>query len=280
MILELAKGDAYGAGFEFASDRKIRKYNNLTSYHNHQLDDLHAGQYTDDTQMSLAIAELMIDHTEWTFTNIADKFVEAFKRDPRKGYAKGFYKFLESVEDGEEFMEKIQPDSERNGAAMRSAPLGFVENINDLKAMAEIQACTTHNTEIGVESSIAIALAAHYFIYDIGKKSHLTDFVQDHTCINWVDNWNYPVACCGEETVNAVLTVLKECNSLRDILTKSVAFSGDVDTVAALGMAIASLSNEYNKGLPSFLYDNLENGEYGREYLKTIDKKLLQYEFH
>ena len=54
-----------------------------------------------------------------------------------------------------------------------------------------------------------------------------------------------------------------------------MAFSGDVDTVAAVGLGIANLSDEYEKSLPPFLYDDLESGVYGRDYLKEVGEKLL-----
>ena len=44
-------------------------------------------KYSDDTQMSLAIAELVIEEKDWTSQLIADKFVAVFKRDERFGYS-------------------------------------------------------------------------------------------------------------------------------------------------------------------------------------------------
>jgi hypothetical protein len=35
MLLELAIGDAYGAGFEFAADRIVREQNDLSCYVQH-----------------------------------------------------------------------------------------------------------------------------------------------------------------------------------------------------------------------------------------------------
>ncbi len=274
MLLHIGIGDAYGAGFEFSSRDKINKYNDLTTYCEHDLG-LPAGNYTDDTQMSLAISELLIDQVEWTRSAIADKFVECFKRDVRFGYSKGFQAFLTSVESGDEFLEKMRPDSTRNGAAMRSAPLGVVRDIPNLLAMSRLQAELTHDTEIGVKSSQAVALASHYFLYGCGPKSELTEFVSEHTKSNWLDNWSAPVACCGEETVNALLTVLKKCESLEDVLLQSVELGGDVDTVAAVGLGIASQSVEFSKELPEFLYTNLENEMYGRDYLAKVGRQLM-----
>ncbi|MBX2859064.1 MAG: ADP-ribosylglycohydrolase family protein [Cellvibrionaceae bacterium] len=273
MLLEIGMGDAYGAGFEFAPKEKVDAFNNLKAYRKPAFKIL-PGCYTDDTQMSLAIAELLLEKKEWTKLNIAEKFVECFKRDPRLGYAQGFYTLLKSASNGRELLKSIKPHSTRNGAAMRAVPLGYIQNIQELLEIAELQAATTHDTEIGRKSAQAVALSAHYFIYNVGKKDNLTEFVEHHTEFIWNSNWTAPVACCGQETVNALLTVLKKSASLKDILVNSVAFSGDVDTVAATGLGIGCCSKEYDTALPTFLYEDLEDGRFGKSYLKVIDTQL------
>ena len=128
MMLELAIGDAYGAGFEYAKKPFIREHNNLQNYYQHpKHKTLKPGSYTDDTQMSIAIAESLLEEEEWTPPIIANKFIEVFKRDEREGYAHNFYNFLKITKTGKEFLENIRPYSEKNGAAMRSVPLGYLE---------------------------------------------------------------------------------------------------------------------------------------------------------
>ncbi|AOT07765.1 ADP-ribosylglycohydrolase family protein [Pseudoalteromonas luteoviolacea] len=275
MLLEIAIGDAYGAGFEFASKEKVVNFNNLTAYHEHGLG-IAPGHYTDDTQMSLALAELIISSAPWDEYTITQKFIECFKRDKRLGYSKGFYAFLESINSADEFLAKIKPNSKANGAAMRSVPIGLFPNIEDVLSKAKLQAKLTHNTNIGINSSQAVALASHFFYYQIGPKQQLADFVQSHTEIEWDRQWQKEVACCGYETINALLTVLLNAKSYSELLIKSVAFGGDVDTVAACALGIASLSDEYVNDLPAFLYDELENKQYGKDYLIKLSSDLLE----
>ncbi len=135
MLKEIAIADAYGAGFEFSPQGKVRDGNNLSGYLAHDLYGFSA-KYTDDTQMSIAIAEFLIEGGAYEQGAIASKFHDCFKRDKRKGYSKGFYDLLSLVESGSELMEKIKPKSERNGAAMRSVPLGVLENKEQLMQIA------------------------------------------------------------------------------------------------------------------------------------------------
>ena len=125
MLIELAIGDAYGAGFEFVEQQTIELYNNLNGYIKHPHHDIGPGCYTDDTQMSLAVAEAIVSREPWTPELLATKFVAAFHRDRRFGYAGKFYDFLLQVQDGKEFLEKIHSASDKSGSAMRSAPLAF-----------------------------------------------------------------------------------------------------------------------------------------------------------
>ena len=170
MLLELAIGDAYGAGFEYVDRSIIKRFNNLKEYRKHQKYDIGDGRYTDDTQMSLAIAELLVEGVEWTPLNIANKFVEVFKRDPREGYAGRFYQFLQEVKTGEEFLQKMHPESDKSGAAMRACPIGFIPDIQEVIRHATIQAKLTHNTPLGINAAVAAALMSHYFIYNHGGK--------------------------------------------------------------------------------------------------------------
>ena len=60
MLLELAVGDAYGAGFEYVNKQLITQFNNLGRYVKHPRHSTRPGNYTDDTQMTLAIAEAIL----------------------------------------------------------------------------------------------------------------------------------------------------------------------------------------------------------------------------
>jgi len=233
-------------------------------------------KYTDDTQMAMAIAELLLEKQEWTKLDVANKFVEAFRRDVRKGYARRFYQLLKDVKSGEELLMRIIPKSERNGAAMRAYPLGILSSGTEILEKARLQASITHNTSKGILSAQAISLISHYFIHRIAKKAELVDYLSDMQRHNWIGNWKCKVAIDGIQTVEAVLTVLINENTLKDVLKASVDFGGDVDTVASIALAIASTSDMFEKNLPKFLFDELENFTYGRDYLTNLDRRFKE----
>ena len=224
--------------------------------------------------MSIGICELLLEEKEWTPLKIANKFVEVFKRDPRRGYAKRFYKFLMEIESGEELLRKIEPKSERNGAAMRSYSIGILGDENEIIERCDLQSSLTHKTEKALISAQAIALTNHFFIYDKGRKSELLDYLQDIQGVRWTGKWSGEVKVNAIETVEAVISLIISEDSLKEILRKSIEFSGDVDTVASLGLAIGKMSREINNDLPNWLYEELEEGKYGKGYLKELDERL------
>ena len=274
MIIEGAIGDTYGAGFEFAPGEKISQKNNLSQYEYHPQFLSIYKKYTDDTQMSVGIAELLVENVEWTQLNIADKFVEIFKRDPREGYGRRFYKLLNEIKSGSDLLERFHPKSDRNGAAMRAYPIGILPETSEILERTKIQAQVTHHTENAIISAQAVALMSHYFLYNLGAKENLVDYLSDIQQYKWNGKWSGRVEINAIQTVEAVLQVLIKGDKLSEMLVSSINFGGDVDTVASLSMAIASSSKFYVNDLPAWLYEELENDQFGRDYLINLDTKL------
>ncbi len=274
MLLELAVGDAYGAGFEYVDQDGIRTANDLTRFVKHPRHRLIPGHYTDDTQMSLAIAEAMLSGTPWTPQMLAQKFVEAFKRDPREGYAQGFYHFLRRVKDGEQFLAEIRPTSDKSGAAMRAAPIGLYPDIQQVIERATIQARLTHDTPDGINAAVAAALMSHYCYYRLGPKQSLGYFLEQHVPGEWSTPWHGKVKSKGWMSVRTAITALVAHDRMSALLQGCIDFSGDVDTVAAIALAAGSCSVEIAQDLPEQLITHLEGGPYGREYLMQLDQQL------
>ena len=60
MLYEIAIADAYGAGFEFSPPDDARPNDGLCYHRNAKHPSLRPGAYTDDTQMSIAVAECLL----------------------------------------------------------------------------------------------------------------------------------------------------------------------------------------------------------------------------
>ncbi len=274
MLLELAVGDAYGAGFEYASEM-VERYNDLSRYVQHPRHQIKPGCYTDDTQMSLAIAETLVAQEPWTPEVLAHRFVTTFKRDRREGYSSKFYQFLLQVQDGQQFLEGINWTSDKSGAAMRAAPIGVLPSVEKVIEAATVQAAITHNTPDGINAARAAALMSHYFIYRLGSKKELGQFLEAHVSGEWSHPWQGKVQSKGWMSVRAAITAVMRNDSLSELLKDCIAYTGDVDTVAAIALAAASCSEEITQDLPEHLIAGLENGSYGRDYIIDLDRQLM-----
>src|SRR5688572_4557338 len=74
LLLRIAQGDACGMATEFVDDRRVREVAmRLDAYCQHPTFlDVRAGHYTDDTQMSIAVAEVLLAEDPPTKERFAD----------------------------------------------------------------------------------------------------------------------------------------------------------------------------------------------------------------
>lgn len=277
MLVELAIGDAYGAQFEFADPELVEQHNDQLK-HVAVRDDaaVPPGNYTDDTQQTIAIAELLVEGAEWTPENIAQKLVDVYHRDPRNGYSRRVKMALNASSNGSEFIKNIDPNSDTSGAAMRACPLGIIHDIPELIERVTIQARISHNTDLGIQAALASALAAHYCIYQIGELSEIGKFIASQVPGDWNMAYNEFVGQKGWMSVRAAITALSQHDNLADMLKACIAFTGDVDTVATIALGAAATSPLVEKNLPDHLYQNLEAGNYGLEYLQALNERWLE----
>jgi len=273
MLFEIAIGDAYGAGFEFSSREKITQYNDLTCYVAHDLG-YEAGHYTDDTQMSIAVSEVLLSDGEWSADVFAEAFVRCFRRNPRPGYAKGLQELLGRCEDGKQLRELIRPESRRNGAAMRAVPLGLIADKQLVVSTAREQAIVTHHTEEGILSAQVVALMAHFLLHGQARLADLPKLIHGETGFELRSDWHDEVECDALQTLHAVNTALLRHRQMSSLLRECVDFSGDVDSVAAIAMGLASLSPEYESDIPPALIAGLEGGAFGGDFLHGVDTAL------
>lgn len=286
ILLYIGMADAFAAGAEYL---KLPEQNDLLgkilmfdTYYPHPSGELHPGAYTDDTEMSIANAKVLLGQYHGKL-DFADAYIDEFKLgNKRKGYAKGFQALLESIDDGLEFVDQIRPNSTKNGACMRAAVFGVLSSVEDVLGYSEFQAAITHNTTEGIFSAQAVALMAHFAMYTgwpfdlitevtwrcLGKYpqfEHVFHQTWDGTPV--VGNSTFSVAIA---TVHAVSHLLTECHSLMDMLCTLIQWGGDTDSVAAVAWGIASCRFREEK-LPDFLYKGIENPT----YLKEVGAQLM-----
>jgi ADP-ribosyl-[dinitrogen reductase] hydrolase len=294
MMLELGIGDAYGSCFENCEARYVEAHNDL-HFVGKQPSLVPSGRYSDDTQMSIAIAELILEDFDWANEDanerMADKFLEVFKRDERRGYTPYFFMVLLNSSNGKELLSKIDGKSNKSGAFMRSAPVGLYPDLNDVMEIAARQAMVTHDSWVGRNSAIGAAMMMHYFYYDLGDKDDLVTWLNGtyfgdlihvekpfEAYGDTVQPWQpgKRVRVHGWDCLEAAIYAIQESQYLSEVLQTCVSYTGDVDTVATVALAAASCSREIKQDLPAKLIEQFENRGFGRDFLMQLDEKLQE----
>jgi ADP-ribosylglycohydrolase len=294
MLLRIAQGDAYAACVEYVKEAEnpglyewARRFEQYLQHPTHTK--LRPGMYTDDTQMSIALTEVLLAKGRSAkHEDFIEAWFNAFKRDPRDGYSRNFQAILESVKSGDELRLTLKPDSTKNGAAMRSVPLGTIADPEWVKMMAMRQAGTTHATYEGVTASVAVALMSHFALYDRRDFPSMTGWLANQLPAfeRFREPWVGPVTGkakhspwdVGMNTAWAVHTLLTTQPTLMGIMRQVIEWGGDTDSVAAIAWGIASARCQ-DEVLPDFLERDLEatgNLKYGPEFLKDLGKRLME----
>jgi poly(ADP-ribose) glycohydrolase ARH3 len=160
-LLGLAVADALGGRFEAQAAGAIRaRFPTAAALLDYPQDEL---WYTDDTQMTLGVAEALRDHGAIVEDRLCAAFVANYV--PSRGYGWGARAVLDAMEDGQDYRavaaRHYPGGSFGNGAAMRVAPVGllFGDDPARLLEQARLSALPTHTHPLGVEGARLLALA-------------------------------------------------------------------------------------------------------------------------
>ncbi len=283
MLLRVAQGDAYAASCEYLElpvEQAVRDAAlAFERYGEHPRHGLPAGRYTDDTQMSIAIAEVLLAGGPFTRESFADAFVHCFKRDPRPGYARGFQTLLEEIGSGADLLARVRPASDKNGAAMRAVPLGVLDSPSRVREVAAVQAKITHQVMGAVDAAVAVALMSHYALWTDEPLALLRPWLQGQMPGAEIPDEPWPGdpvegPDVGWKTAQAVLTLVERHGTLLDIARSALSWGGDTDTVLAVAWGIASA--RCREPLPEFFDAGLERGAYGRDFLLRLCGELME----
>ena len=161
LIFGLAIGDALGYPTEFITLARIK-----TEFGPNGVADFPKSPalFTDDTQMSIAIAEALVKAGDQDLETIMEAIKEEFikwRRSPENNRAPGnaCLAGVSNMERGVHWSESGVADSKGCGSAMRVAPIGYVyqHDPDKLKLVARASGICTHGHRTAVAASIGAA---------------------------------------------------------------------------------------------------------------------------
>jgi len=241
--LGFACGDALGATVEFMTPKQIQKRHGV---HRDIIGGgwlgLEAGQVTDDTQMSLALGQAIIDHQGWSIQAVADNFVAWLESDPPdigNTCRRGIMRYRDSGE----LFGLHRDDDAGNGACMRNLPVVLATlNRPDYFSAWSLQQChITHNHPLSNAATLTLGKIV----------SHLINSQDMDTCnqeaellISQFGEFAYsPYSGKASgyivDTVQTVLHYFFSTDSFESCLIATVNQGGDADTTGALAGMLA-----------------------------------------
>lgn len=225
-------GDIIGSPYEFDMGGKTKVFP-LFSRHS---------RYTDDSVMTLAVAEALMDTQPGeTEAQICKRLVACMQKYgrayPKAGYGYSFARWL--------MREDPQPyDSWGNGSAMRvSAAAWLYADLDTVRRMAALTASVSHNHPEGLKGAEATASAI--FLARCGKsKAEIKAYIEgefgydlSRTCDAIRPGYHHVESC--QETVPEAITAFLEGESFEDVIRTAVSLGGDCDTLTAIAGSIA-----------------------------------------
>jgi ADP-ribosylglycohydrolase len=165
VLLGTAIGDALGVPFEtmLVNNPELVKWNGkvFTGSVHHKLG---PGQYSDDTQMSIMVAESLIVNNGFNPDDLAARYVDWIVSGQARGYGKTTLAAIQALQAGKHWSESGVVGSFGNGTAMRAAPFGvyFRNDLKNLINVVKVDSAITHNSEEAEAGALAIAIAAYY----------------------------------------------------------------------------------------------------------------------
>ena len=225
-------GDIIGSPYEFDRGEKTKEFELFPA----------PARFTDDTVMSIAVAEALIglgaDADEEHVKGNVVRFMRHWgRRYPHIGYGGLFRQWL--------LMENPQPyGSYGNGSAMRISSVGWLyDSLTRTREVARWTAEVTHNHPEGIKGAEAVTSAIH-----LGRMGHSKEEIKDYitqefgydltrTLDEIRPTYSMDATCPG--SVPEAITAFFESTSMVDAIRGAVSLGGDTDTTACIAGGIA-----------------------------------------
>lgn len=215
-------------------------------------------RYTDDSAMTMAVAEWLLDDPQHTFEVLEQKMVKYGELDPNAGFGGKFYDWLFNSR-------KLWPDGVRhpynswgNGSAMRVSAVGWMfDTLEETLRVAELSASITHNHPEGIKGAQAVA-AAVFMARNGSSKEEIKNYVAksfdydlDRTIEQIRPTYQFEVSC--QKSVPEAVIAFLDSTDYESAIRLAISLGGDADTQACIAGGIA----EAFYGMPDALVEDI-----------------------
>lgn len=223
-------GDIIGSPYDFDRGSKSKHFPLFSP----------ASCFTDDTVMTVAVAEAFLD-APLDDEVIRERLIESMQKwgrlYPDAGYGARFRSWL------------MDPDPQPygswgNGAAMRVSSVAWLyDDLGTVRRMARLSAEVSHDHPEGIKGAEATACAI-FLARNGHSKEEIKAYIQQRfhydlsrTCDEIRPGYRHVESC--QETVPEALTAFLEGDSFEDVIRTAVSLGGDCDTLTAIAGSVA-----------------------------------------
>lgn len=244
-------------------------------------------RYTDDSVMTMAVAEWLLEDPMQTHEVLEEKMVKYGNLNTDVGFGPHFLRWLF-------FPKTLFPDGKRkpynsfgNGSAMRVSAVGWMfGSLEETERVAGISASITHNHPEGIKGAQATA-AAIFMARNGASKEEIRDYISkkfeydlNRTCDQIRPLYGFEVSC--QKSVPESLIAFLDSTDYESTLRLAVSLGGDSDTQACIAGGIAEafygipddIIIEATSFIPQYFKDTIvrvaENSAYGRRLEQKI----------
>lgn len=244
----VAVGDALGGTTEFMTLKEIqRKYGYLTDMIGGGVWDLTPGEVTDDTMMTLCVAEGILDNPQEPKQLIGDHFLAWYRSDPKD--IGNIIRRVLSTYNGNWFEAAYLADldlgqSAGNGSLMRCLPAALIyPSLTEMENVTRMQSKMTHYDERCNEACITYNRIAFRLLNG--------QTLQESIELEIANLPDYKDLLTGEpdcepsgfvvHTFRWVLYLLLHSGSFSDVVQQAANLGGDSDTIGAIAGGLAGV---------------------------------------
>jgi ADP-ribosyl-[dinitrogen reductase] hydrolase len=249
-LLGVACGDALGGTLEFLSETEGRiRYGYLKDIIGGGCWDLEPGEVTDDTMMTLAVAEGILDDPEDPVSHIGERFISWYKSKPKdigniinlalSAYLEsGSWSIAAASAHG--FNEGI---SAGNGSLMRCIPVAlYYKNPEVIARITEQQSKLTHYDERATRACVFYNRLVSGYLNGEAKMSFFKEILAEYPEYNKVLNiskCNIKSSGFVVDSLMAALWCFINTDTFEEAVCEAVNLCGDADTVGAITGGLA-----------------------------------------
>ena len=229
-------------------------------------------RYTDDTHMTLGMAESLVERKGFDGAHMAELFAQKFREEPWRGYGPGPPRVFRLIEQGTPWDLAARSlfggrGSFGNGAAMRVAPAALFafRSMEQVVTLATQTAVITHAYELGIEGAVLQACAVAHAVRESPLRGiQVNDFLDvldtrisapeyRHKLQRTRELLAIGVEVGPEDVVHAlgngiaaldsvptaIYAFLRHSTSFETAVRYAISLGGDTDTIACMAGALA-----------------------------------------